>query len=56
MNGHLNEELLTQAGFLKESDIEYLVPIRIQEGDETVVLLHIIERLHKSIDTIVASC
>lgn len=54
-NGHLTEELLAQAGFVKESDKEYLAPIRVQEGDADAVLLAVIERVQQCIDRVVGN-
>lgn len=54
-NHHLNDGVLAQAEFVKESDTEYLFPIRLNEGDEDAVLHAVVERLQKAVDRVVGA-
>ncbi len=51
-NGRLREDALLQAEFVKETDNDFFLPIRLQEGDEAAVLAAVIAQLQQAIDGI----
>lgn len=54
LNTRLTEEMLIQVGFTKVADDNFLLPIRLEEGDENAVLLAVVGQLQQAIDRVVA--
>jgi len=53
-NGHLTEDLLIRSGFTKEAVDNFLLPVRLHDGDENAVLTAVLSELRGAADRVAA--